>query len=214
MVVKPKNIWSWFGKSLFSSLCCCATTVNDDDGQTNTDLELLLCSFRSMGIKQLVIAVNKMDMVHWSQERYKQVIASLTPFLLKTGFKQENVRYVPVSGLGGENLIVRNSEGPLSEWSGTWGPTLAECINEYKPSNRDRVMKKPLRMSIADVYKHPRESCSLFSVLSVLSLSLSSLLHFVRSALTPSFSRLFFDLCRHGSNDSVGSNSNWNIGHG
>ena len=146
--------------------------VNDDDGQTNTDLELLLCSFRSMGIKQLVIAVNKMDMVHWSQERYKQVIASLTPFLLKTGFKQENVRYVPVSGLGGENLIVRNSEGPLSEWSGTWGPTLAECINEYKPSNRDRVMKKPLRMSIADVYKHPRESCSLFPFSFFLSLRL------------------------------------------
>ena len=60
------------------------------------------------------------------------------------------------SGLGGENLVVRNAEGPLSTWGGAWGPTLAECINEFRPSNRDRVMKKPLRISIADVYKSPR----------------------------------------------------------
>ena len=61
-------------------------------GQTKEHLTLV----RSMGIKQLVIAVNKMDMVGWSQERYKEVLETLRPFLLKTGFKTENVRFVPV----------------------------------------------------------------------------------------------------------------------
>ena len=121
-------------------------------GQTKEHLILV----RSMGIKQIVIAVNKMDMVDWSQIRYNEIVNELKPFLKATGFKSNNIRYVPVSGLGGENLVVRNSNGPLSSWSGTWGPTLAECINEYKPSNREKVMKKPLRMSIADVYKHQR----------------------------------------------------------
>ena len=61
-------------------------------GQTKEHLQLV----RSMGIKQLVIAVNKMDMVEWNQKRYKNICERLTPFLLKIGFRKENVRFVPV----------------------------------------------------------------------------------------------------------------------
>ena len=121
-------------------------------GQTKEHVTLV----RSMGIKQIVVAVNKMDMIDWNQKRYKTICETLNPFFIKTGFRSENIRYVPVSGLGGENLVVRDAEGPLSKWTGTWGPTLAECINEFRPQNRDRMMKKPLRMSIADVYKSQR----------------------------------------------------------
>ena len=71
-------------------------------GQTKEHLTLV----RSMGIKQLVIAVNKMDMVGWSQERYKEVLETLRPFLLKTGFKTENVRFVPVRCVVGWLLLV------------------------------------------------------------------------------------------------------------
>ena len=44
------------------------------------------------------------------------------------------------SGLGGENLVFRDADGPMCDWKGAWGPTLAECINEFRPANRDRVM--------------------------------------------------------------------------
>ena len=63
-------------------------------GQTKEHVVLA----KSMGIKQLLIAVNKMDSVGWDREQYIRIVETLTPFLKKTGFKSEtNVRFVPVS---------------------------------------------------------------------------------------------------------------------
>jgi signal recognition particle receptor subunit beta len=63
-------------------------------GQTKEHVVLA----KSMGIKQLLIAVNKMDSVEWDREQYGRIVETLTPFLKKTGFKVEtNVRFVPVS---------------------------------------------------------------------------------------------------------------------
>ena len=51
-------------------------------GQTKEHVVLA----KSMGIKQLLIAVNKMDSVGWDRDQYIRIVETLTPFLKKTGF--------------------------------------------------------------------------------------------------------------------------------
>lgn len=42
---------------------------------------------RSLGVMQLAVAVNKMDTVDWSKERFDEIVGKLKAFLKKTGFK-------------------------------------------------------------------------------------------------------------------------------
>lgn len=62
---------------------------------------------RSLGVTQILVAVNKLDLVDWSQERYEEIVGKVQPFLLSIGFKSENVNFVPISGLQGVNLLER-----------------------------------------------------------------------------------------------------------
>ena len=103
---------------------------------------------RSLGVAQLVVAVNKLDMVEWREERYRQVLALLLPFLRSTGFKEKDVQCVPVSGLTGENLVARKEE-KLSSWYS--GPTLLQLIDTL-PLPR-RSVDRPFRCCISEVFR-------------------------------------------------------------
>ena len=46
---------------------------------------------RSLGVQQLVIAVNKLDMDEWKEERFDQISQEVLPFLESIGFKKTNV---------------------------------------------------------------------------------------------------------------------------
>jgi len=48
--------------------------------------------------------VNKLDLVDWSKERYDFIVSQVAPFLKSIGFKEENIGFVPISGLQGINL--------------------------------------------------------------------------------------------------------------
>ena len=64
---------------------------------------------RSLGVSQLIIAVNKLDTIDWSKERFDEILAKLGKFLkTQVGFKDSDISYVPVSGLTGANLSERN----------------------------------------------------------------------------------------------------------
>ena len=82
----------------------------------------LICS----GVTQLCVAVNKMDTVDWSQERFNEIVNKLTLFLRQTGFKPNLISFVPCSGLSGENLTKSVADAPLSAWY--TGPTLVDQI--------------------------------------------------------------------------------------
>eukprot|EP00003_Mantamonas_plastica_P011740 TRINITY_DN2156_c0_g1_i8.p1 TRINITY_DN2156_c0_g1~~TRINITY_DN2156_c0_g1_i8.p1 ORF type:complete len:558 (+),score=185.96 TRINITY_DN2156_c0_g1_i8:128-1801(+) len=114
-----------------------------DGGQTKEHAMLV----RSLGVSDLVVAVNKMDIVDWSQERYLSIVAEVSEFLKSSGFKDE-VDFVPVSGFTGENLVA-NTADALKEWYD--GPTLLERIDKFSPPLRP--LDIPLRMPISDLYK-------------------------------------------------------------
>ncbi|XP_050693971.1 protein HBS1-like [Eriocheir sinensis] len=117
----------------------------DSGGQTREHALLV----RSLGVSQLVVAVNKLDTTDWSEERMKEVRHSIRQFLKGVGFKDADVTYVPCSGLTGENLVERSPGGALDSWYS--GPTLLEAIDTLKVPVR--AVEKPVRMCVCDVYK-------------------------------------------------------------
>lgn len=115
----------------------------DLGGQTREHVILV----RSLGVHELIVAVNKLDNVDWSQERFKDIESKLSIFLKQTGFRSEDFEFIPVSGLDGANLIVKSPH--LSSWYN--GPTLVERINMFKLPSRS--VDKPLRLAVMDVFR-------------------------------------------------------------
>ena len=113
-------------------------------GQTKEHSLLL----RSMGVSRLIVAVNKLDTVGWSQERYDEITQQVSGFLAATGFQTKKVTFVPVSGLNGDNLV-RKASDPAAAWY--TGSTLLEELEASEPGARD--LAKPLRMSISEVFR-------------------------------------------------------------
>lgn len=105
---------------------------------------------RSLGVRQLTVAVNKMDTVEWSEQRFSEVVQKLRVFLKQAGFKESDVQYVPCSGLTGENLIAPSSSiAQLNGWYS--GPTLLQRIDQFTPPLRP--IEKPFRCCVADIFK-------------------------------------------------------------
>ena len=110
-------------------------------GQTREHLFLA----KTMGIDQIVVAVNKMDTVNWSKERYEQIKAELSKFMKMLGYKVEKIPFVPVSGWTGDNLVEPSKNMPWYK-----GPTLLEALDMFEEP--PRPIDKPLRLPIQDVY--------------------------------------------------------------
>ena len=88
-----------------------------------------------------------MDASGFSQPRFDHVSNTLLPFLKQIGFKKDSIKFVPVSGFKGDNLLTP-SPGLCSWYT---GPTLVEALDLFDVPKRD--IKKPFRMPIHDIYK-------------------------------------------------------------
>jgi len=99
-----------------------------------------------MGIKQCILAVNKMDTVDWNEERYTDIKKEVIAYLKKVGFQESNINAVPYSGWKGDNLVEKSSN---MDWYK--GDCLIEALDKIKPP--ERYLDKPLRLPLQDVYK-------------------------------------------------------------
>lgn len=79
-------------------------SAKSNEGIMNQTRRHLFIS-RMLGIDRLVVAVNKMDTVGYSQKRFEDVELELSRFIHKIGFAKTNVHFVPVSAYKGENLV-------------------------------------------------------------------------------------------------------------
>ncbi|MCD6274448.1 MAG: translation elongation factor EF-1 subunit alpha [Candidatus Aenigmarchaeota archaeon] len=98
-----------------------------------------------LGIGQMIVAINKMDVVNYDESRYKEVKGDVENLLRGVGYKLEDVKVLPISAYKGDN-IVKKSEN-MSWYT---GQTLIEALDDIKPITRP--MDKPLRLPIQDVY--------------------------------------------------------------
>ncbi|KAJ2010302.1 hypothetical protein IWW57_006986, partial [Coemansia sp. S610] len=128
----------------------------DGNGQTREHAILI----RSLGVRQLVVAVNKLDVVEWSETRYLEITNRLVDFLTGCGYVKEDVRFAPVSGLKGVNLahrITADGTPELASWyhdkdsASEPGPCLVELIDTF--AMPERPVSKPFRLAVTDFFK-------------------------------------------------------------
>jgi elongation factor 1-alpha len=120
-----------------------------------------------LGVKQLIIGINKMDTASYGKERYDEISAEMTRMLGQVGWKKDfvagSVPMIPISGWHGDNLLNHSDKMPW--WTGVdvnvpEGPnkgtvhvtTLLDALEKmvYVPErNGDSVMRTP----ISGVYK-------------------------------------------------------------
>ncbi|MFW9945622.1 MAG: translation elongation factor EF-1 subunit alpha [Candidatus Odinarchaeota archaeon] len=101
---------------------------------------------QTLGVKQLVVAINKADNYDYSEDRYNECKDAVSDLLKQIGFPVKKVPFVPVSGLMMENLSKKSDKMAWYD-----GPTLIEAIDQFEipPKPTD----KPLRLPIQDAYR-------------------------------------------------------------
>ncbi len=94
-----------------------------------------------LGVRHVILAVTKMDMVAWSQDAFDAIAADYLAFAEAAGLPAPVV--IPVSGVNGDNLVRR---GEAAEWYA--GPTLLEVLEDL-PSAAETT--RPFRMAVQGV---------------------------------------------------------------
>ena len=80
-----------------------------------------LCIASLLGVRQLVVAANKMDEGNWRSTLYTRVVAQMEA-LAKT-LEIESLTVIPISALNGDNVVERSSAAPYYD-----GPTVLEAL--------------------------------------------------------------------------------------
>lgn len=112
-------------------------------GQTREHAFLL----KTLGVNQVVCCINKMDdpIIGFKEARYNEVKGEMEKLLKTVGFNISKIRFIPVSGWLGDNLVKKSTNMPWYK-----GPTLKEALDEFEPP--PKPVDKPLRMPLQDVY--------------------------------------------------------------
>ena len=129
----------------------------DRGGQTRE--HAMLC--KTLGVSYLVVAINKMDdpTVQWQKERFDECVNKIRPFLKSCGFViKKEVKFIPISGLGGANVKDEVSESECDWWkplytsneNNTSSPTLISLLDTLEMTGRDPDL--PLRIPVLDRY--------------------------------------------------------------
>jgi elongation factor 1-alpha len=128
-------------------------------GQSRAHARLL----NLLGVKQLIVGVNKMDAADWAQSRFTEVSEEAKNVLIKVGWKKDfvenSVPIIPYSAMKGENMVKPATSMPW--WKGCTKKnlngadilcgTITECLNNFvvKPV---RKIDAPLRVPISGIY--------------------------------------------------------------
>jgi elongation factor 1-alpha len=99
-----------------------------------------------MGVNQIVVAINKMDNANYDEKKFNEVVETVKKLLSSVGFRVNEIPFVPVSGLQGDNIFKKSDKMPWYK-----GGTLVETMDAtIKPP--ELPTDKPLRIPIQDVY--------------------------------------------------------------
>lgn len=109
----------------------------------------------TLGIKQIIVAVNKMDLVNFSQEQYNRVVNAVTELfsanIANTTHSPPSIRFVPLAAFTGVNLAYRG-DGKHTESLFSWydGPSLLELLDETPSSAA--MLNYPTRLLVHDFF--------------------------------------------------------------
>ncbi len=100
---------------------------------------------RTLGVSQLIIAINKMDRVNYEQSSYEELKKQVTALLKMVGYKEESVTFIPVSAFEGQNITKKSEKMPWFD-----GPTFLQALDLMKVP--EKPINLPLRIPVQDVY--------------------------------------------------------------
>jgi bifunctional enzyme CysN/CysC len=93
-----------------------------------------------LGLRHVVLAVNKLDLVDYSEQRFEQISAEWRAFARELGL--DDVTCIPTSGLRGDNVVERSANTPWYQ-----GPTLLEYL-ETVDVDGARLEAAPMRLPV------------------------------------------------------------------
>ncbi|KAM0881689.1 hypothetical protein ACQ4PT_032789 [Festuca glaucescens] len=114
-------------------------------GQTKEHAQLI----RSFGVEQLIVAVNKMDVIGYSKERLEFIKVLLGSFLRACNFRDSAITWIPLSAVENQNLTKPPSDARFTSWY--QGLCLLDAIDSLQLPSRD--VSKALILPICDVIK-------------------------------------------------------------
>ncbi|MDD6800391.1 MAG: GTP-binding protein [Firmicutes bacterium] len=97
-----------------------------------------------LGIRQVVVLINKMDLVNWDRAAFESIKAEYGAFLKTISVEPRS--YVPVSAVLGDNIASKSDNMP---WYS--GMTVLETLDSFDEAGEDGSL--PFRMPVQDVYK-------------------------------------------------------------
>ena len=99
----------------------------------------------TLGVKQIIIAINKMDAVKYDEAKYNEAKEGMSKLLKMVGNKVENIPFIPVSAYMGDNIKAPSANTPWYK-----GPTLIQALDALTVP--EKHTEKPLRVPVQDVY--------------------------------------------------------------
>ncbi|WP_436909795.1 translation elongation factor EF-1 subunit alpha [Halosimplex marinum] len=115
----------------------------DDGVQPQTQEHVFLA--RTLGIGEMIVAVNKMDLADYEEGRYHEVVEEVEDLLNQVRFDTEDAKFIPVSAFEGDNVAERSEN---MDWYDD--EILLEALNELPEP--EPPTDAPLRLPIQDVY--------------------------------------------------------------
>eukprot|EP01084_Bolivina_argentea_P300770 518709_1 len=116
-----------------------------------------------MGVKQLIICINKMDKIKYNEKRFIEIKNKTIKLLHKIGFKKTHkIPFIPISAINNDNLNTKSKN--MNWWNGfivtiknkkIYGNTLYHALNKVikKPKRNKFIKNKEFLMPICNVYK-------------------------------------------------------------
>jgi bifunctional enzyme CysN/CysC len=101
-----------------------------------------------LGIRQLAVVVNKMDLVGWDRAVYDRIVREYGAFLDQIGLRPS--AFIPVSARSGDNIATRSDQLPWYD-----GPTVLNALDQFR--SEPPPVNRPFRMAVQDVYKFTKQ---------------------------------------------------------
>ncbi|ELY40424.1 translation elongation factor EF-1 subunit alpha [Natronorubrum tibetense] len=118
--------------------------VAADDGVAPQTQEHVFLA-RTLGIDELIIGINKMDVVDYKEDTFDDVVDEVNQLLKQVQFQTDDASFIPISAFEGDNIAEASDNTPWYD-----GRTLLEALNDLPAP--EPPTDAPLRLPIQDVY--------------------------------------------------------------
>ncbi|RQH03423.1 translation elongation factor EF-1 subunit alpha [Natrarchaeobius oligotrophus] len=118
--------------------------VAADDGVAPQTQEHVFLA-RTLGIDELIIGINKMDVVDYKEDTYDDVVDEVTQLLNQVQFNTDDAEFIPISAFEGDNIAEASDNTPWYD-----GNILLDALNALPEP--EPPTDAPLRLPIQDVY--------------------------------------------------------------